>query len=401
MSRQDATIVASRRRGVLAWALVAASVLAASGCTVEGTATRAPIDYDTGKYATVPDDSGLAVAKRRAAVALGEYLPFRADIDKRYIRGTSGVGPLSSVANLQSVIDHTDGVRENQAFLFGFSNSGDATDPSGTEKSPQWVDSSLLRFRDAAAARAAVRPNLQALIDGRVRQARDLDIDPPKNVRLAPIAGLPAGNLELRYDRTSYLLVPHGADVLVSSLGGLDDREATALHRRALPKLLAASDAARGVQITEDEPRRDVFTLSVPFADQDDRYLFDGSVAGPHAFAHQYHDSGRFFDKLSEAGVDAVAVRATTLMRASSDSAARTLGDFFADVAGSGTSVGAPSPRDLPSATCFKHTDDRTDNVSYHCMLVHGRYFAETRGDELLDAQQIISAQYVILRGGA
>ncbi|MGF6884058.1 hypothetical protein ABIA39_003701 [Nocardia sp. GAS34] len=57
----------------------------------------------------------------------------------------------------------------------------------------------------------------------------------------------------------------------------------------------------------------------------------------------------------------------------------------------------AAPPRGLPIAKCRQYHGPQTQAIHYYCAVAHGRYASQSWGDQLLDAQQRISAQYAIL----
>ncbi|MBO0856085.1 MAG: hypothetical protein J2P18_20230 [Nocardia sp.] len=57
----------------------------------------------------------------------------------------------------------------------------------------------------------------------------------------------------------------------------------------------------------------------------------------------------------------------------------------------------AATPKNLPIARCREYTGAEKLAVRYYCSVAHDRYTAFAAGEQLLDAQQRISAQYAIL----
>ncbi|MFC9998499.1 hypothetical protein [Nocardia sp. NPDC127526] len=56
----------------------------------------------------------------------------------------------------------------------------------------------------------------------------------------------------------------------------------------------------------------------------------------------------------------------------------------------------AESPANLPNALCREYFGSKYD-IAYYCFVSHGRYAASVAANQLLDAQQRISAQYALL----
>ncbi|MEV6771360.1 hypothetical protein AB0N05_22335 [Nocardia sp. NPDC051030] len=96
-----------------------------------------------------------------------------------------------------------------------------------------------------------------------------------------------------------------------------------------------------------------------------------------------------------EAGVDRVAWRGDFVYRAQDAAGAAKI------VASRGETtrkfVRVDSPKNLPNAQCRKYASASKYDIAYYCYVSHGRYAAEVAANQLLDAQQRISAQYALL----
>jgi len=57
----------------------------------------------------------------------------------------------------------------------------------------------------------------------------------------------------------------------------------------------------------------------------------------------------------------------------------------------------ADPPKNLPVAKCRQYHGPHTNAIRYYCSVAYDRYAAQSWGDQLLDAQQRISAQYALL----
>lgn len=94
-------------------------------------------------------------------------------------------------------------------------------------------------------------------------------------------------------------------------------------------------------------------------------------------------------------GVDLYAEYGNILYRARDAAAAQDMRDELGDPAKNFKS--AAPPRNLPIAKCRQYHGPAGDAVHFYCSVAYGRYAAQSWGEQLLDAQQRISAQYAIL----
>ncbi|WP_282785653.1 MULTISPECIES: hypothetical protein [unclassified Nocardia] len=94
-------------------------------------------------------------------------------------------------------------------------------------------------------------------------------------------------------------------------------------------------------------------------------------------------------------GVDRVAWRGAYVYRTRDAAAAR---EFVADRAETTRKfVRVDAPTGLPDAQCRHAVTANDFEIAYYCYVSHGRYAAEVAANQLLDAQQRISAQYALL----
>ncbi len=96
-----------------------------------------------------------------------------------------------------------------------------------------------------------------------------------------------------------------------------------------------------------------------------------------------------------KAGVDLFAEYGNSLYRARDAQGAKEVRDQLGDPAKHFKS--AAPPRNLPIAKCRQYHGPVRAAVHFYCSVAYGRYAAQSWGEQLLDAQQRISAQYAIL----
>ncbi|NNH71931.1 hypothetical protein HLB23_19060 [Nocardia uniformis] len=101
---------------------------------------------------------------------------------------------------------------------------------------------------------------------------------------------------------------------------------------------------------------------------------------------------GPLFEKT---GVDRVAWRGSFLYRTRDAAAAAEL--IAERTETSRKFQRADSPQNLPNAQCHQAVNANKFEIAYYCFVSHGRYAAEVAANQLLDAQQRISAQYALL----
>ncbi|MBO0854245.1 MAG: hypothetical protein J2P18_10800 [Nocardia sp.] len=94
-------------------------------------------------------------------------------------------------------------------------------------------------------------------------------------------------------------------------------------------------------------------------------------------------------------GVDRFADYGNRLYRTRDAAAAKDLRDQLGGPDKHSRSAG--TPKNLPIARCREYTGQEKDIIRYYCSVAHDRYTAIATGEQLLDAQQRISAQYAIL----
>lgn len=392
------------RRTSIAGILLLGGVIGLAGCGVDGQAVRSPVKLDTGPYSVTQTDDDASGPKHRAAVALGEFIPLRTEIDARIGHATVGSGPLSSVGNLSGLTDtDAEAVAANKEFLFGFTASGNNYIPgSGMDTAEmESLRAGVLRYTDEKAAAAALTPNMDAML----AKWKETYADEADDIETMPVTGGPAGAVMIRKeldgdDRVNIrAMAVNGRDLLYTQTYGYSAQSAISTVRRSLNAQKKASDASRAVDVVDEYANRDFFMLTVPFRKKDTRYMFEGAVAGPRAFATKYHDDKKFLTAFTEAGVGLISERTTVLYRAGSTEHAAGLRDFFYDVwMTDDTTREARSPLDLPSATCVHdENDSASDDPWFGCVVVVDRHVATSGGETYDEAAQAIAAQYELL----
>ncbi|NNH69783.1 hypothetical protein HLB23_07865 [Nocardia uniformis] len=96
-----------------------------------------------------------------------------------------------------------------------------------------------------------------------------------------------------------------------------------------------------------------------------------------------------------EFGVDRMADYGAWLYRTRDAAAATALRDEF--VTTDKRFGPAEPPKNLPAARCVEYIGKKSMAVRYYCAVAYDRYVAWVDGNQLLDAQQRVSAQYAVL----
>ncbi|MCF8604137.1 hypothetical protein L5I01_12295 [Gordonia sp. HY442] len=374
-----------------------------AACTVDGAPVRTPIELDTGAYSMTQTDDDASSPKHRAAVALGEYIPLRTELDPRIGHATVGSGPLSSIDNLSSLYDvDVKSIPENAAFEFGFTASGNNYVPdTGMDLDErESLRTGVLRYTDPAAARAVMDPTIDAI----ATRWKKMDDRNRADVQTKPLTGGPDGAVMVRQNNyypdgvDVRAMAVTGRDVLYAEVYGYSPDTAEATVRRSLIAQKKASDASRDIAVVDEYENRDFFTLTVPYLKADNRYMFEGSVAGPRAFATKFHDDKKSLIAFTDAGVDLISERSTVLYRAGTPDKASGLREFFLTSWADGGAQTMASPLDLSSAKCVRGEGDTgSDGPWFSCAVALDRYIATAEGDTLKQAQQKIAAQYTLL----
>lgn len=393
-----------------ALAVIVLSTITLAACDVDGTAQRAPIDIDTGQYKTTKTTAETSSAAWIAGAQLGGYLPFLSEVDGRIVRATMGTSPLSSQKNLGGHIEGAENVPENQKFQFGFAVSGNDSNPIANSASSMTLKLGVFRYSDAEAARAAVSPTAEANRAGLLAERKKLGLE-PQEISVEPSsAKFPAGSMTVATNAivsdkakgpavSIKTLIPHGNDMLLIASWGLPASDAAATTERAYDLMLAKLSGSEAVSEQTSMTNADFVTWTVPFRKDESRSGFDGTAVGPRSYSQRYHNRTHAMSMFTVADVDLIATRETVVYRAGSNDKAKGLATAFDTwLRKDDSERPLTSPRDIPTAKCSESTDSSGDK-SYRCAVVVDRYYATASSfTTLLDAQQKISAQYLILK---
>ncbi|MGV9663555.1 DUF7373 family lipoprotein [Nocardia niigatensis] len=256
----------------------------------------------------------------------------------------------------------------------------------------------VLLFSDDAAAKAAAQALGQADFDA-VAGSQRLRIDkyPDAFVYLDTQYDYNA-TVRSWYATGRFVLFTYVWDGVMAQTGVSDPAKLTAraqLGLDVIPPALAKIPLVPQDQLTQQPIDMDGVlgrTLPTVVDDQSERGI--PGVYDRHGGLQLFpgDDNAALFDK---AGVDRVAFNGGTVFRARDAAGADAI--IAARSETSRTFRPADSPADLPNAKCRKYTGPQKFAILHYCYVTHGRFAAEVSANQLLDAQQRISAQYALL----
>ncbi|MFE3256018.1 hypothetical protein ACFXPS_12010 [Nocardia sp. NPDC059091] len=401
------------RRAAVAVALVLSAVV--TGACGSGTeAAPAPAEpaidlskLDTGNLPTQPKHYDKAtdpdLARAVQAERLANYIPLPSEVNPQVRYPAAAVNGA-----IRPFIDFGSGamkLRTNAkadvlkaaapGFISGFVTTGDSDKQNTLAYEYSNV---VLMFTDDAAASAAARALGQADFDA-VPGSQRLRIDkyPDAFVYLDTQYNFNA-TVRSWYATGRFVLFTYVWDDVMAETGVSDPAKLTAraqLGLDAIPPALAKFPVIPQDQLTEQPVDMDGVlgrTLPTVHDDQSERGI--PGVYDRHGGLQLFpgDDNAALFDK---AGVDRVAFNGGTVFRARDAAGADAIVAARSET--SRTFRPAESPANLPNAQCRKYTGPDKFAISHYCYVRHGRFAAEVSANQLLDAQQRISAQYALL----
>ncbi|MFE3188649.1 hypothetical protein ACFXHA_06540 [Nocardia sp. NPDC059240] len=283
-------------------------------------------------------------------------------------------------------------------FIAGFVTTGDSellTAPGAVGYEHSNV---VLLFTDDAAATAAAQALGQADFDA-VAGSQRLRIDkyPDAFTYLDTQYDFNA-TVRSWYATGRFVLFTYVWDDVMAQTGISDPAKLlarTQLGLDLIPPALARFPAVPSDQMTEQPVDLDgVLGRSLPTVGDDQSQRGIPGVYDRHGGLQFFpgDDNAALFDK---AGVDRVAFNGGNLFRARDDAGAAAIVTARSET--SRVFRPADPPVNLPNAQCRKYVGPIPLSISYYCFVRHGRFAAEVSADQLLDAQQRISAQYARL----
>ncbi|MFI9506401.1 hypothetical protein [Nocardia sp. NPDC052566] len=389
--------------GRLFGALVIAGALAvgaACGSETPQAKTEPPVDLaqlDVGGFATQPRPLGKVHNQDQARVVeaerLANFVPLPAEIDPRFVERSPFVGavfldPRSSLGKIMAVDRFAEVAPD---FVAGF------TSTASTERDNMGIDllNSILIFPDeqkaTAAAEALERADFEA---GATNEPVTIPKYPAAHAHWQPTKQ----SIGSFFATGRYVIYTWIYDYMKIFLAKVDQPTLTALVEKSLDKIVPAIAKFPGTpvdKLMDAELDRDGMLARNLQRPSDDSFTeppgaYDAKVA---ALVTTPYDKVR--KAIDEYGADKISLDAVQVWRARDAESAEKL---RADLGGLTKKYrSAPGPRNLPAGHCREYIGREKLAFRFYCSVSYGRYAAFSWSQQLTDAQQRISAEYVVL----
>lgn len=383
--------------------LLVAALLMGCGASKGGPAAQPSIDLtalDFGPYDANPRDMGkpksFAQAGAIEAERLGNVVPLAMDIDPALVYGENAnaivfVNPKNTM--LPNFCDLDNFAAIAPGLIGGFLSYGTS---SRANSGIELVNAVMIFPDDRAAADAAIALERQDFARKPANQAVPIPNYPAAHAHWEP--GTQA--IDDWYASGRMLVFTSIYDHARIWFHHTDLPEMVGMITKSLDKVVAGiakftpHPVDRLTDQTIDDSGMLGRTMVRPKASDND-WVNPPGVYDAHAqlnWSTDPLDSQKWF---ADDGVDKVAQYGNDLYRTRDAAAARDAVDQLGGPTKHFKS--AEPPRGLPIAKCRQYHGPQTLAIHYYCAVAYGRYASQSWGDQLLDAQQRISAQYAIL----
>lgn len=362
----------------------------------------APADIsalDVGSYSTAPRTIGKQNADRARLTEgqrLGNYLPTPFEVDSRF-KFQSGMDSNSVYGFIERIYTVGDTFAEDApGFVGGFYSWAQSHEDILIAET---LSNAAMIFDSEASAAAAT--------DALARSQRE-----KKEGRVAvPIPGFADGHAFWHPDRQELFTIrAHKKIVVYTTIKDYVKIEVGTTDLTAMTSTATKNWSAIEPRINNFDP--------TPVDKLTDIELDHDQLLG-HSLARQgeesqknppgiYNQQGALHitttperdKKLFEtAGVEWLGINATELYQTKDSKGAELLSVEHSALNKKLRSAG--SPKGLPAARCNELKVKDSLTMRFHCTVAYGRYVIEARSNQLIDAQQRISAQYAMLAGKA
>ncbi|WP_280447342.1 DUF7373 family lipoprotein [Nocardia cyriacigeorgica] len=393
-----------RFRAVIGLLLACAVVATSCGSDTEAAAPAVDLtQLDVGGYPTLPRQLGAPknkdVPRLVEAQRLANIMPLPVEIDPRF--GYQGPGTRtfllpdeSHLSPIHRWISEEHFADDAKGFISGFSATAQSTKASALATT---LSSNVLIFTDAAAATEAAAKLSRARFlrddKGPVEPAK-LNKFPAAHVRWQP--GQQTLASWLAQDEFVIVTIAYNAEALM--LGESDLPGLSALAEKAITATSTSLEkfeptpADKLMENSIDPDGMRSISLARPMGDS---FVNVPGTYDLHGSLHFPTDPVERKQELVDAGVDRVAHDAGELYRTADAESAQELKDKSSQLNRMFRS--APAPKGLPQATCTEYKGPAQGAIRFYCHVAFDRYYAFMAAEQLLDAQQRISAQYAIL----
>ncbi len=382
-------------------ATVLAGVVVACGTGDEPSgASDSPVDIatlDVGAYATQPRQVGTVANQDQArfieAERLGDHVPTPADVDARFIHTNPSIATvfIDAEASLGKImaVDRFGEIAPD--FIGGFVSSAQtAPDNKGID-----MVNAVMIFPDEQKAAAAATA------------LERLDFGYAPNNQPLEIPGYPAAKAHWQPDQqsigswfaTGHLVIyTWFYDYLKIYLEKVDKQALLDLTRKSLdtivPSVAKFTPTPVDKLMTLPRDRENMLGRTAPRPREDSWINPPGVYAGRTA-RHFSSDPESTTKMIADNGVDLFANDGSDVYRARDIAGAQAVRDELGGLTRKFTA--ADPPKNLPSAKCKEYIGREKLAVRFYCAVSYDRYAAYVWSNQLLDAQQRISAQYALL----
>lgn len=376
------------------------ATVVACGGPDEIAATDAPVDLatlDVGNYPTQPRQVGTVAnidqGRFMEAERLGDYVPTPADIDPRFIHTNPSIASvfLDAEASLGKIMAVDRFAEVAPDFIGGFVSSAEtAPDNMGLD-----MVNAIMIFPSAQKATTAAA------------ELEKLDFGYAPNQPIE-IPGYPAAKAHWQPDQQSIgswyatgnlVIYTWLFDYLKIYVETVDKQALLDLTRKSLDTIVPA--VAKFVPT----PSTDLMTLqrdrdgmlgrTAPRTREDSWINPPGVYAGRTA-RHFLSDPVSATKMIDDFGIDLYTNDGAEVYRARDIAAAQGARDELGGLTRKFTA--SASPKNLPSAQCKEYIGRQQRlAIRFYCVVSYDRYAAFVWSNQLLDAQQRISAQYALL----
>ncbi|WP_336085308.1 DUF7373 family lipoprotein [Nocardia sp. SSK8] len=412
MANHDRSLISAKHRVLhIATSLVAISVLAACGSPPEQAAVPDPVveteKIDAGNYPTTPIDPaslGDATGPRVIeAERLAEAIPLPTEISPElaytysYDKVRIFTGPDSfAVARILN-LKPEEFTAAAPGFVTGFRTSARS---DKHRRLSYEIENLVMLFDDEQAAKNAAV--------GLGKEIPGSDASKYSTTSLA------------KYPEATAFWSPEYATFHSAAATGrfviytyLSDHLSNELSTSDLPTM--TQKAERSIEVISsgltkftptprdqwDQLPRDVdgiLSMTVPSPNESQTYAIEPAVYGRHAALHISEKTDEDKKLFEELGVDLVSYNGGLLYRTRDNEAAvklvenrSTLGKLYKF---------ASPPPGLPAAKCYEYKGTASAVIRFQCSIASGRFAATISANQLADAHQRISAQYLLLAQG-
>ncbi|SFM53018.1 Uncharacterised protein [Nocardia asteroides] len=385
---------------VLAAALLTTATACGTGADTTTSAIDPPVDLatlDVGSYATQPRQVGAVASMDQArfieAERLGDFVPAPADIDPRFVHTNPSIASVfidaeASLGKIMAVDRFTEIAPD---FIGGFVSSAE-TAPHN--KGIDMVNAVMIFPDEQKAATAAI-------------ELEKLDFGYAPNNRPIEIPGYPAAKAHWQPDQqsigswfaTGHLVIyTWFYDYLKIYLEKVDQQALVELTRKSLDTIVASvakfTPTPTDKLLTLQRDRDGMLGRTSPRPREDSWINPPGVYAGRTA-RHFTSDPESAAAMIEANGVDLFASDGSDVYRARDVAAAQAVRDELGGLTRKFTA--AEAPQNLPFARCKEYIGRERLAVRFYCAVSYDRYAAYVWSNQLLDAQQRISAQYALL----